>query len=100
MFGFDEGAVADFEYFAAPGERPLPVCLVAQELASGCTHRVFQEELLSMRHPPYSIGPDVLFVAHYAPAEISCYLALGWPVPPNILDTFAEFANLTNGRYL
>jgi hypothetical protein len=100
MFGFDEVAVADFEYFAAPGERPLPVCLVAQELVSGRTHRVFQEELLSMRHPPYPIGPDVLFVAHYAPAEISCYLVLGWQVPLNIVDTFAEFANLTNGRYL
>jgi hypothetical protein len=44
-----------------------------------------------------SRGPDSLFVAYYASAEIGCHLALGWPVPERVLDLFTEFRNLTNG---
>ena len=47
--------------------------------------------------PPYPTGPDVLFVAYYASAEIGCHLALGWPVPERVLDLFTEFRNHTNG---
>ncbi|MGB9388746.1 MAG: DNA polymerase [Xanthobacteraceae bacterium] len=36
-------------------------------------------------------------VAYYASAEISCHLALGWPVPERVLDLFPEFRNATNG---
>ena len=49
------------------------------------------------RPPPYPTGPDVLFVAYYASAEISCHLALGWPVPERVLDLITEFRNFTNG---
>jgi hypothetical protein len=38
-----------------------------------------------------------LFVAYYASAEMGCHLALGWPLPENVLDLYAEFRNLTNG---
>ena len=47
--------------------------------------------------PPFDTGPDTLFVAYYASAEIGCHLALGWDIPANILDLYAEFRNLTNG---
>jgi hypothetical protein len=46
---------------------------------------------------PYATGPDVLFVAYYASAEIGCHLALGWPVPRRVLDLCAEFKCLTSG---
>ena len=46
--------------------------------------------------PPYATGPDVLFVAYYASAELGCYCVLGWPMPERILDLFIEFRNLTN----
>ena len=46
---------------------------------------------------PYATGPDVLFVAYYASAELGCYRVLGWPMPERILDLFAEFRNRTNG---
>jgi hypothetical protein len=36
-------------------------------------------------------------VAYYGSAEIGCHLALGWPVPANILDLFTEFRVRTNG---
>src|SRR5262249_48218614 len=49
--------------------------------------------------PPYAIGPDVLFVAYFASAELNCYRVLGWPMPARILDLYVEFRNLTNGLH-
>ena len=43
------------------------------------------------------VGPDTLFVAYYASAEIGCHLELGWQPPTNVLDLFTEFRNRTNG---
>jgi DNA polymerase-1 len=95
---FSEVVLADFEFFAPPGERPSPICLVARELVSGRVHRIFQDVLSDMTHPPYPVGPDCLFVAYYASAEVGCHLELGWPAPHNIIDLFPEFRNATNGR--
>ncbi|HOW74054.1 MAG TPA: DNA polymerase [Phycisphaerae bacterium] len=89
--------VVDFEFTAPAGERPGPVCMVARELASGELLRVWQADLLRMRRPPYAIDKDSLFVAYYASAEFSCHLVLGWPLPANVLDLFAEFRCATNG---
>jgi DNA polymerase I len=92
---FRQIVAVDFEFEALPGERQVPVCLVAKELRSGRVWRVFQDQFGPA--PPYSTGPDTLFVSFYASAEIGCHLALGWPVPLRILDLFCEFRNLTNG---
>lgn len=90
----------DFEFGAAPGGRPEPICLVAWELRTGRKLRVWQDELTAMESPPYSTGPDSLFVAYYASAELGCHLARGWPIPDNILDLYTEFRNVTNGTTL
>ena len=87
----------DFEFMARPGERQVPVCMVARELRSGQLIRLWQDELQAMRAPPYSTGPDSLFVAYFASAELGCHLALGWPMPERILDLYTEFRALTNG---
>ena len=50
-----------------------------------------------MSRPPYPIDTSALFVAYYAFAELGCHLALGWPMPPRILDLHAEFRAATNG---
>jgi hypothetical protein len=92
---FPEIWLVDFEYRAEPGENPDPVCLVAWELRSGRKIRLWRDQFGPV--PPYSTGPDVLFVSYYAAAEISCHLALGWPVPQRTLDLFLEFRNFTNG---
>ena len=47
--------------------------------------------------PPYASGPDVLFVAFYASAELGCYRVLSWPKPERILDLFVEFRDRFNG---
>ena len=92
---FKEIWAVDFEFGADPGENPQPVCLVALELCSGKKVRLWQDELGTI--PPYPTGPDTLFVAYYASAEIGCHLSLGWPVPERILDLFTEFRNAANG---
>ena len=91
---FREVVVVDFEFTTIAGERPVPVCLVARELRSGRRFQVWLDQFGPA--PPYATGPDVLFVAYYASAELGCYRALGWPMPERILDLFIEFRNHTN----
>ena len=57
---------------------------------------MWRDELLASTRPPFPIGPDALFIAFYASAELGRFRALGWPKPDNILDLFAEFRNYTN----
>lgn len=97
---FKETWLADFEFTQHTGDNPSPVCMVAQEFGSGRVIRCFQDELIKMSRAPFRTDPEALFVSYYAPAEISCFLALGWPVPERILDLFAEFRNMTNGVQL
>jgi hypothetical protein len=93
---YREVVVADFEFGPRePGNRPIPVCLVAYELHSGRRFRIWQDQFGPA--PPYATGPDVLFVAFYASAELGCYRVLGWPMPERILDLYVEFRARTNG---
>ena len=92
---FREVVVVDTEFTTIPGERPEPVCLVAHELCSGRRFRIFERQFGSA--PPYATGPDVLFVAFYASAELGVYRMLGWSRPERVLDLFVEFRNRTNG---
>jgi hypothetical protein len=89
--------LVDFEFRAPDGERPEPVCMVAREFRTGRAIRVWADRLATRLRPPFPIGPDALFVAYYASAELGCFLALGWPMPARMLDLFAEFRNATNG---
>ena len=94
---FREIWLHDFEFSAPSGEQPQPVCLVAWELHYLRKRRVWQDELLAMKVPPYSLDQNSLVVAYYASAEMACHLSLDWPKPANLLDLFTEFRNLTNG---
>ena len=92
---FREIVMADFEFEAHPGERSIPLCLVAREFKSSRQFRIFQGEFGPA--PPYATGPDVLFVAYYASDELGCYRILCRPMPERILDLFTEFRDRTNG---
>jgi DNA polymerase-1 len=85
----------DFEFMTGSGERPDPVCLCARELRSGREIRLWRDEFGPA--PPYPTDADSLLIAYYASAELSCHLALGWPMPARILDLFTEFRCRTNG---
>ena len=95
---FREVWAVDYEFTAPAGERPVPICLVARELRSGRQVTLWQDELQAQRLPPFGVGADVLVIAYYSSAEWGCHLALGWPLPENVLDLFVEFRNLINGR--
>lgn len=94
LANFNEIWLVDFEFSQPEGERPAPVCMVAREFRSGRLLRRWQHELSA---PPFSVGPESLFVAYYSSAEWNCHLALGWPLPARVLDLFAEFRCLTSG---
>jgi DNA polymerase-1 len=92
---YHEVWAVDFEFAALPGERPVPVCMVARELRSGRTIRLWQDQFGPT--PPFPTDAGALFVAYYASAELGCFRALGWPMPARILDLFTEFRDRTNG---
>ena len=93
--------LVDFEFHPAHGREgnpPVPVCMVARELHSGRTLRFWQQELARLASAPFPTDETALFVAYYAPAEMGCFIALGWPMPANVLDLFIAFRRHTNGK--
>jgi hypothetical protein len=96
LSAFRQVWLVDFEFTSPPGERPVPLCVVARELWTGRLDRAWLADT-HPSHPPYATDADALFVAYYASAELSCHLALNWPVPARILDLYAEFSTYTAG---
>jgi hypothetical protein len=94
--GYEQIIFADFEFIAKPGEHPDVVCLAWHEWPSGHTYRLWRDEV--GEQPPYRIDAKVLFVCFVGNAELACHLALGWPLPANVLDLYVEFRNHVNGR--
>ena len=97
---FTQIHIVDTEFFGAEGEQKTPVCLAVRELLSGNVNRYWMYELRQMNESPFDIGPEALFVAYFASAEFSVFLALGWNLPTNIFDCHAEFRCQTNGETL
>jgi DNA polymerase-1 len=87
----------DFEFQTGRGNRPEVVCMVVREVRSGETRRYWHDELHKMSRAPFETGADAVMVAYAAQAELSCFLALGWPLPANTVDQYAEFRAETNG---
>jgi predicted transport protein len=71
---------------------------IAEEVKTGRVIRLWRDELLALREAPFNVGPDNLFVAFFASAEFGCFLELGWPLPDNVLDLYAEHRVATNGE--
>jgi hypothetical protein len=94
---FSEIWLVDFEFSALPGERPDIICMVAREVRSGRTIRLWQDDLEVRRASPFQTGANALMVAYLADAEFGCSLALRWDLPANILDLYREFKNRTDG---
>lgn len=90
----------DFEYGGKPGAPPEPRVLIARELLAGRQLKVLGDELLQLSQPPFPVGDDSLFTSYYLPAELGCFMALGWPLPRHLCCLYTEFKALTNGRKL
>jgi DNA polymerase I len=72
--------------------------MCTQELVSGKQARYWADDLAGMGAAPFPIDGQSLTIAYYASAEMGCFLSLGWQLPEHVLDLFAEFRCLTNGK--
>jgi DNA polymerase I len=95
---FREVWAIDFEYLfkegAQAGAQTTPVCMVARELFSD---KLIRKWLYGSKpSPPFEISDDILFVTYFATAELTSFLALGWPLPRYVVDLYAEFWLATN----
>ena len=90
--------VCDTEYEVETGELPKVLCLVAyvlnEKLQRVRTVRLWRGEFGAS--PPFDIGPDTLFVAYSAWAEMTCFLVLGWRFPVHILDLHTAYLAASN----
>jgi DNA polymerase family A len=86
--------VDDFEFTQNANKCNDPICFVTKELRSGECVKLWRDQL--DRHPFSPQDKDTILIAHAASAEMQCYLALGWPVPAHIIDTYAESRNHFN----
>jgi DNA polymerase I len=92
---YNEVVLVDFEFSQPDGEVVQRIdCMVVHRLKAGTTSRLWGDQLGPT--PPYSTGPDTLFVAFNVAAEMSCHLALGWPMPARVLDLYAEYLAYRN----
>lgn len=94
-FEFDFGGHKSMEEAGRSGERPRPVCMVAKDLRTGQTWRLWRGEFGP--RPPFTTGADSVLIAYYASAELGCFKALGWQLPTYVLDLFTEFRARSNG---
>jgi DNA polymerase I len=90
--------VCDFEYEVADGDLPNVLCMVAYVLDENRQHvrtiRLWRGEFGSA--PPFDTGPDTLFVAYSAWAELTCFMTLGWRFPEHVFDLHAAYLSATN----
>ncbi len=84
----DDGKVPD-------GNHVIPVCLCAKSLITGREWRIFAEPGAPN---PLPTDTNVLYVCFAAPAEWSFFLAMGWELPPTIIDLYAERMMQTCGK--
>ena len=95
---FSSVVVCDFEYEVTPGDLPDVLCMVAYVLDENLRHvrtiRLWRGEFGPM--PPFDIGPDTLFVAYSAWAEMTCFKVLGWQFPVHIFDQHTAYLAASN----
>jgi hypothetical protein len=70
--------------------------LLDENLRHVRTIRMWREQLLATTRPPFDIGPNTLFVAYSAWAEMSCFQALQWPFPKHIFDLHTAYLAISN----
>jgi hypothetical protein len=90
--------VVDFEYEIEAGGLPRVLCMVVHVLNENLQHvrtiRMWRGEFGST--PPFDIGPDALFVAYSAWAELTCFIVLRWLFPVHIFDLHTAYLAASN----
>ena len=74
------------------------LCMVVYVLDENLQHlhtiRMWRGEFRGS--PPFDIGPDALFVAYSAWAELICFMVLGWKFPMHVFDLHTAYLAATN----
>ena len=97
---FETVAVVDFEFEVEPGGLQRPLCMVAYILDARLepvrTIRQWRDDFGP--RPPFDIGPNAVFAAYAAWAELQCFLQLapGWRFPEHVLDLHTAYLALSN----
>jgi hypothetical protein len=102
---FGRFVVCDFEYEVNGGEYHLQVgdlprvlCMVAYVLDEHLQHiatiRAWRGEFGTQF--PFDLGPDCLFVAYSAWAELTCFMTLGWRFPAHVFDLHTAYLATSN----
>ena len=102
---FGQVVVCDFEYETVGGEYeliagdlPKVLCMVAHVLGENLqyvrTVREWRGEF--GKSPPFDTGPDTLFVAYSAWAEMTCFMVLGLKFPAHIFDQHTAYLATSN----
>jgi hypothetical protein len=95
---FTQTVVCDFEYEVTDGDLPNVLCMVAYVLDENRQHvrtiRLWRGEF--GRVPPFDTGPDTLFVAYSAWADLTCFMALDWRFPEHVFDLHTAYLAATN----
>jgi DNA polymerase-1 len=98
MSNFGSIVVCDFEYEVADGELPNVLCMVAHVLDENLGHartvKLWRGDFGAT--PPFDTGPDTLFCAYSAQAEMTCFLTLGWRFPTHIFDQCTAYLAASN----
>ncbi len=76
----------DFEFHAKGGENPRPWCVAWHCIETGGEGTLW----LDGQDVPCPFPRPYRMVAHYALAELGCFLELGWGPPDEVIDTLAE----------
>jgi DNA polymerase I len=102
---FTQVVVVDFENeteggdaHLVPGDLPNVLCMVAHVLDENLRHvrtiKQWRGEFGAT--PPFDIGPDTLFVAYSAWAELTCFMVLGWKFPRHVFDLHTAYLAASN----
>jgi DNA polymerase I len=102
---FTSVVVCDFEYELTGGDHnlvagdlPEVLCMVAYVLNERLQHvrtiRLWRGKF--GKTPPFDIGPNTLFVAYSAWAELTCFLQLGWKFPAHVFDLHTAYLATSN----
>ena len=88
----------DFEYEIDANGLPDVLCMVAYVLDLNLRHvrtiRMWRGEF--GERAPFDTGPDALFVAYSAWAELTCFVQLGWQFPVHVFDLHTAYLAASN----
>jgi DNA polymerase-1 len=93
-FGLTRPIFIDFEYYAPPGCNPKPICVawICPTTGESGTRWLWDE----LQPCPFPITVETILLSYNIAAEVSCFLALGWPRPSNVIDLWLEYGQVCN----